>query len=222
MLKIKPSPFKNLIISFNVNKILDNYVMDLLTRQQECAWLYSQLSHERAFQERLAPRDRWVQHDQKQDCMADDRQRKTLVKRVFPDISAETLMSCSVLQCSGVASPIKVTDLKPQADEANWRSLVWSHDLCHHAHTRCCEISTVHLPRFWFSGSPLIQKLHKGSLRRLPTQIWGILAEGALPDSPTSVVKETGTRLEMGSSQALVVFHPKHSILDQQDGCQSW
>lgn len=43
-------------------------------------------------------------------CTTDDRQRKTLVKRVFPDILLETLISCFVLlhNAQALAFPIKM------------------------------------------------------------------------------------------------------------------
>jgi len=43
-----------------------------------------------------------------------------------------------------------------------------------------------------------------------------------VPGSPLLVVAEMGTRLAMGALKRLMVFHPKHSILDQQGSCQPW
>lgn len=137
----------------------------------------------------------------------DDRQRKTLPKRLFPDIWWETLISYFVLplpcDTRAFASSIRDGDLRLQAVKASWRKLIFFHQTPSVTMSpgvpHCpCE-ALIALFSFWFSESSLFQKARNKKLRKFPVQVLAILEEGVFPGSPVLVVVEMGTRLALGA-----------------------
>lgn len=149
----------------------------------------------------------------------DDRQRKTLAKRVFPDTLLKASISYLVLLCSAqpFACSIRDVALRSQAARAGWRKSAFfcqafSATMCPSV-PHCRWEMHLFLFSFGFSESSLFWKAQRDSLRKLPVQIWGILAEGTFPASPTLVVLEMGKRLAMETLWLQWFSRLKQSIL---------
>lgn len=105
-------------------------------------------------------------------CTTDDRQRKTLVKRVFPDILLETLISCFVLlhNAQALAFPIRDADLRPPTVRASQRKSCFARHLvppCAHTHLAAV---VKHQESFSFSGSGSVS--HPSPRNPMRT-VWG-------------------------------------------------
>lgn len=117
-------------------------------------------------------------------CMTHDRQRKTLVKRVFPNILLETLISCFVLlhNAQALAFPIRDADLRPPTVRASQRKSCFARHLvppCAHA---CLAAVVKHQESF--PSQVLVQ--------------WVIL----LPETPWGQFEEETPCADLGTSGA--------------------